>query len=131
MGILGYRNEYRRDPVGLKGQIVEALSNLPLQTSSSLLYTLRAPPRYWIATAMDIIEPQRPDSGQHVGIEGDCRGRSGTIVINESREEKDNKMNEHERAEAKSQPNTSSESLVVEERREQTQKIREKGEERK
>ena len=131
MGILGYRNVYRRVPVGLRGQMVEALSNLPQQTSSSLLYTLRAPPRYWIATAMDIVEPQRPDSGQHVGIEGDCRGRSGTIVINESGEEKENKINKHERAEAKSQPNTSSESLVVEERREQTQKIREKREERK
>ena len=117
--------------MGLRGQIVEALSNLPQQTSSSLLYTLRAPLRYWIATAMDIVEPQRPDSGQHVGIEGDCRGRSGTIVINESREEKDNKINKHERAVAKSQPNISSESLVVEERREQTQKIREKREERK
>ena len=131
MGILGYRNVYRRVPVGLRGQIVEALSNLPQQTSSSLLYTLRAPPRYWIATAMDIVEPQRLDSGQHVGIEGDCRGRSGTIVINESREEKDNKINKHERAVAKSQPNTSSESLVVEERREQTQKIRGKREEMK
>ena len=120
MGILGYRNVYRRVPVGLRGQIVEALSNLPQQTSSSLLYTLRAPLRYWIATAMDIVEPQRPDSGQHVGIESDCRGRCGTIVINESGEEKDNKINKHERAEAKSQPNTSSESLVVEERREQT-----------
>ena len=118
-------------PSSLRRQIVEVLSNLPQQTSSSLLYTLRAPPRYWIATAMDIVEPQRPDSGQHVGIESDCRGRSGTIVINESGEEKDNKINKHERAEAKSQPNTSSESLVVEERREQTQKIREKREERK
>ena len=57
---------------------------------------------------MDIVEPQRPDSGQHVGIEGDCRGRSGTIVINESGEEKDDKTNKHERAVAKSQPNTSS-----------------------
>ena len=101
MGILGYRNEYRRDPVGLRGQIVEALSNLPQQTSSSLLYTLRAPPRYWIATAMDIVEPQRPDSGQHVGVEGDCRGRSGAIVINESGEEADNEINKHERANLK------------------------------
>ena len=87
--------------MGLRGQIVEALSNLPQQTSSSLLYTLRAPLRYWIATAMDIVEPQRPDSGQHVGIEGDCRGRSGTIVIDESRKEKHNEINEHVRAEAK------------------------------
>ena len=86
---------------------MEVLSNLPQQTSSSLLYTLRAPPRYWIATAMDIVEPQRPDSGQHVGIEGDCRGRSGTSVIDESRMEKDNEINEHVRAEAKAQPNTS------------------------
>ena len=105
---------------------MEVLSNLPQQTSSSLLYTLRAPPRYWIATAMDIVEPQRPDSGQHVRIEGDCRGRSGTIVINESGEEKDNKINKHEHAVAKSHPNTSSESLVVEERREQTREIKEK-----
>ena len=77
MGILGYRNVYRRVPVGLRGQIVEALSNLPQQTSWSLLYTQRAPPRYWIATAMDTVEPQRPDSGQHVGIESNCRGRCG------------------------------------------------------
>ena len=56
---------------------------------------------------MDIVEPQRPDSGQHVGIEGDCRGRSGTVVIDESRKEKDNEINEHVRAEAKAQPNTS------------------------
>ena len=103
-------------PSSLRRQIVEVLSNLPQQTSSSLLYTLRAPPRYWIATAMDIVEPQRPDSGQHVGIESDCRGRCGTIVINESGEEKDNKINKHESAEAKSQPTTSSGSLVVEER---------------
>ena len=106
MGILGYRNVYRRVPVGLRGQMVEALSNLPQQTSSRLLYTLRAPPKYWMAAVMDIVEPQRPDSGQHVGIEGDCRGRCGTIVMNESGEEKDNKINKHERAEAKSQPNT-------------------------
>ena len=84
-----------------------------------------------MATAMDTVEPQRPDSSQHVGIESNCRGRCGTNVMNESREEKDNKINKHERAVAKSQPNTSSESLVVEERREQTQKIREKREERK
>ena len=75
-------------PSSLRRQIVEVLSNLPQQTSSSLLYTLRAPPRYWIATAMDIVEPQRPDSSQHVGIESVCRGRCGTIVINESGEEK-------------------------------------------
>ena len=69
---------------------------------------------------MDVVEPQRPDSGRHDGIESDCRGRSGTIVNNDSGEEKDNKIYKHERAEAKSQPNISSESLVVEERREQT-----------
>ena len=53
-----------------------------------------------------MVEPRRPDSGQHVGIEGDFRGRSGTSVIDESRKEKDNEINEHVRAEAKSQPNT-------------------------
>ena len=99
---------------------MEVLRNLPQRTSSSLLYSLRAPPRCWIATAMDVVEPQRPDSGGNDGVESDCRGRSGTIVINESGEEKDDKINKHERAVAKSQPNTSSESLVVEERREQT-----------
>ena len=62
---------------------------------------MRAPPRYWIATATDIVEPRRPDSGQYVGTEGDCRGRSGTGVIDESRMEKDNEINEHVRAEAK------------------------------
>ena len=56
---------------------------------------------------MDVVEPQRPDSGGNDGVESDCRGRSGTIVINESREEKDNKIYKHARAEAKSQPNTS------------------------
>ena len=93
MGILGYRNVYRRVPVGLRGQIVEALSNLPQQTSSSLLYTLRAPLRYWIATAMDIIDPQMPDSGQHFQIRSECRRRSGTLVINESKEKKKIKNN--------------------------------------
>ena len=73
---------------------------------------------------MDTVEPQRPDSGQHVGIESDWRGRSGTIVINESGEEKDNKISTYERSKTKSQPNNSSESLVVEERREQTNEIR-------
>ena len=111
---------------------MEVLRNLPQRTSSSLLYTLRAPPRCWIATAMDVVEPQRPDSGGNDGIESDCRGRSGTIVNNDSGEEKDNKIYEHKRAEAKPQPNTSSrESVVVEERREQTKEIREKREERK
>ena len=85
----------------------EVFSDLPQQTSPSLFYNMRAPPRYWIATATDIVEPRRPDSGQHVGTEGDCRGRSGTGVIDESRMEKDNEINEHVRAEAKAQPNTS------------------------
>ena len=88
MGRLSYGDEYRRDPVGLKSQDVDALSNLQQHTWSSLNYTLRAPLRYWIATAMDIVEPQRPDSGRQVGVESDCRGRSGTIVINESGEKK-------------------------------------------
>ena len=76
-------------------------------TSPGRKHHMRAPPRYWIATATDIVEPRRPDSGQHVGTEGDCRGRSGTGVIDESRMEKDNEINEHVRAEAKAQPNTS------------------------
>ena len=84
------------------------LSNLPQQTSSSILYTLRAPPRYWIATAMDIVEPQRPDSGGQVGIESDYRRRSGTLVINESGTEKDNKIRKHERSKNKCQPYASS-----------------------
>ena len=111
---------------------MEVLRNLPQRTSSSLLYTLRAPPRCWIATAMDVVEPQRPDSGGNDGVEGDCRGRSGTIVNSDSGQEKDNKIYKHKRAEAKQQPNTSSrESVVVEERREQAKEIREKREERK
>ena len=56
-------------PSSLRRRIVEVLSNLPQQTSWSLLYTQRAPPRYWIATAMDTVEPQKPDSAQHIGIE--------------------------------------------------------------
>ena len=64
---------------------------------------------------MDLVETQRPNSGQQIGIQGDWRGRPGTVVINESGEEKDDKINEHERAVAKSQPNTSSESFVVDE----------------
>ena len=76
-------------------------------TSPGRKHYMRAPPRYWIPTATDNVEPRRPDSGQHVGIEGDCRGRSGTSVIDESRKEKDNEINEHVRAEAKAQPNTS------------------------
>ena len=53
-------------PSSLRGQNVEVLSNLPQRTSSSLLYTLRAPPKCWIATAMEIVEPQRPNSARHV-----------------------------------------------------------------
>ena len=101
-----YRNRHHRaysTPCGLRPDI----GLLPQWISSSLLYTLRAPPRYWIAIAMDIVETQRPNSGQQIGIEGDCRGRSGTIVINESRKEKDNEINKHARAEAKPQPNIS------------------------
>ena len=76
---------------------------------------------------MDVVEPQRPDSGGNDGIESDCRGRSGTIVNSDSGQEKDNKIYKHKRAEAKQQPNTSSrESVVVEERREQAKEIREK-----
>ena len=30
---------------------------------------------------MDVVEPQRPDSGGNDGVESDCRGRSGTGVI--------------------------------------------------
>jgi len=47
---------------------------------------------------MDLVETQRPNSGQQIGIEGDCRGRPGTVVINESGEEKDDKINKRERA---------------------------------
>ena len=57
------------------------------RTSPSLFYNMRAPPRYWIATATDMVEPRGPDSGQHVGIEGDFRGRSGSVDIDESRKE--------------------------------------------
>ena len=87
MRILGYRNVYPRVSVGLGSQSVEALSNLPQQTSSSLLYTLRAPPRYWIATATDMVEPRGPDSSQHVEIEDGFRGRPGSVDIDESRKE--------------------------------------------
>ena len=52
----------------------------------------------WIAIAMDLVETQRPNSGQQIGIEGDCRGRPGTVVIHESGEEKDDKINKLERA---------------------------------
>ena len=56
-------------PSSLRRRIVEVLSNLPQQTSWSLPYNQQAPPRYWIATAMDTVEPQKPDSAQHIGIE--------------------------------------------------------------
>ena len=70
------------DIVEPQGPECGKLSNLPQQTSSSILYTLRAPPRYWMATAMDIVETQRPDARQHVGIENISRGRCGTFVTN-------------------------------------------------
>ena len=57
------------------------------RTSPSIFYNMRAPPRYWIANATDMVEPRGPDSGQHVRIEGDFRGRSGSVVIEESRKE--------------------------------------------
>ena len=60
---------------------------------------------------MDLVETQRPNSGQQIGIQGDWRGRPGTVVINESGEEKDDKINKLERA---------SDSIVVEESKEQT-----------
>ena len=82
--------------MGLKSQDVDALSNLQQHTWSSLNCTLRAPLRYWIATAMDIIDPQMPDSGQHFQIQSECRRRSGTLVINESKEKKKIKNNRNE-----------------------------------
>jgi len=45
-----------------------------------------------------LVETQRPNSGQQIGIQGDWRGRPGTVVINESREEKDDKIDKLERA---------------------------------
>ena len=57
------------------------------RTSPSIFYNMRAPPRYWIANATDMVEPRGPDSGQHVRIEGDFLGRSGSVVIEESRKE--------------------------------------------
>ena len=74
-------------PSSLRGQMGEVFSDLPQQTSPSLFYNMRAPPRYWIDTATDMVEPRGPDSGQHVRIEGDFRGRSGSVVIEESRKE--------------------------------------------
>ena len=56
---------------------------------------------------------------------------SATVVINEASEEKYNKINRNERSEAISQPNTSSEALVVEEGGEQIKERREKREEKK
>ena len=61
-----------------------------------------------MATAMDKVEPKRPDSGGQVGIESDYRRRSGTIVINESGTEKDNKIRTHERSKNTCRPYTSS-----------------------
>ena len=75
---------------------------------------------------MGLVETQRPNSGQQIGIQGDWRGRPGTVVINESGEEKDDKINKLERAVTQSQPNTNSDSIVVEERKEQTKEINEK-----
>ena len=62
-------------------------SDLTQQTLPNLFYNMRTPPRYWIATATDMVEPWEPDSGQHVEIEGDFRGRSGSVDIDESRKE--------------------------------------------
>ena len=56
-------------------------TDLPQQTLPNLFYNMRTPPRFRIPTATDNVEPRRPDSGQHVGTEGHCRGRSGTGVI--------------------------------------------------
>ena len=51
-----------------------------------------------IAIAVGLVETQRPNSGQQIGIQGDWRGRPGTVVINESGEEKDDKINKLEHA---------------------------------
>ena len=51
---------------GLRPDMGLLFSDLPQQTLPNLFYNMRTPPRYWIATAMDIVEPQRPDSGRHV-----------------------------------------------------------------
>ena len=72
---------------GLRPDSGLLFSDLPQQTLPSLFYNMRTPPRYWIATATDMVEPRGPDSGQHVGIEGDFRGRSGSVDIDESRKE--------------------------------------------
>ena len=69
---------------------------------------------------MGLVETQRPNSKQQIGMQGDWRGHPGTVDINKSGEEKDDKIDKLERAVAKSQPNTNSESTVVEERKEQT-----------
>ena len=47
---------------------------------------------------MDLVETQRQNSGQQIGIEGDNRGHPGTVVISESGEEKDDKIKKLERA---------------------------------
>ena len=74
-------------PSSLRGQMGEVFSDLPQQTSPSLFYNMRAPPRYWIATATDMLEPRGPDSSQHVEIEDGFRGRPGSVDIDESRKE--------------------------------------------
>ena len=40
-----------------------------------------------------MVEPRGPDSGQHVRIEGDFRGRSGSVDIDESRSREKRKTN--------------------------------------
>ena len=57
------------------------------RTSPSIFYNMRAPPRYWIANATDMVEPRGPDSSQHVEIEDGFRGRPGSVDIDESRKE--------------------------------------------
>ena len=52
----------------------------------------------WDCYRNEIVEPQRPDSGRHVRIQADCRGRSGTMVINESGEGKDNTIYQQKHA---------------------------------
>ena len=104
-----YRNRHRRaysTPCALRRDI----GLLPQWISSSLRGQIRVGKSISKATAVGALELSSSTS----------LGRK-----------KDNKINIHERSKTKSQPNTSSESLVVEERREQTQKIREKREERK
>ena len=72
---------------GLRPDSGLLFSDLPQQTLPSLFYNMRTPPRYWIATATDMVEPRGPESGQHVELEGDFRRRSGSVDIDESRKE--------------------------------------------